>query len=321
MDWEQLWGLGCLNKQDLQERHPIDLFRRIRGLMVRSFRLGRIAATVFTLLGPGVHAQLLHPAGGAAPQFEVATVKDAHGAGQVYSLRFQPDRFIAEDAPLDRLIRFAYDVKSDRQVVNMPGWAGSEKFDIDAKIGDADIESIKKLPPDQGFQQYRLMVQSLLVDRFQMRVKTETQELPVCALVVMKSGPKLTPSAKLPDTQKLQLPQLHFTAAGDLKAAYVSMAFFAGWLSGRPDTGDRIVIDETGLKGSYDFALEWNPVLNGSTLGAANSSQQQDNSEPKLGDKPPLLTAIQEQLGLRIEPRKAPIEVLVIDHIEQPSAN
>ena len=288
---------------------------------MRPFAQGRIAAAVFTLLGTGVHAQLLHPAAGAAPQFEVATVKDAHGAGQTFSLMMKPDRFIAQGAPLDRLIRFAYDVKSDRQVVNMPGWAATERFDIDAKIGDAEVESIKKLPPDQGFQEYRLMVQSLLADRFQMRVRTETQEIPVYALVVMKNGPKLTPSATLPDTHKLQLPQLHFTAAGDLKAANVSMAFFAGWLSGRPDTGDRIVIDETGLKGSYDFALEWNPVLNGSTLGGANSGPQQDSPEPTLGDKPPLFTAVQEQLGLKIESRKAPVEVLVIDHLEQPSAN
>jgi uncharacterized protein (TIGR03435 family) len=288
---------------------------------LRFFALGRAAAIVVTILGARAHAQLLHPTDGAASSFEVATVKLARGAGEVYSLRLQPDRFIAEDAPLDRLIRFAYDVKSDRQVLNMPGWAGSERFDIDAKIGDDKVESIKKLPADQGFQQYRLLVQSLLAERFQMRVRTETQELPVYALVVVKNGPKLTSSAALPDRQKLQLPQLHFTAAGDLEAAYVSMAFFSGWLSGRPDTGDRVVIDETGLSGSFDFALKWNPVLNGSTSGAANSNQQPDSSLPPEGDKPSLFTAIQEQLGLKLEPRKAPVEVLVIDHLEEPSPN
>jgi uncharacterized protein (TIGR03435 family) len=165
------------------------------------------------------------------------------------------------------------------------------------------------------------MVQSLLADRFRMRVKTETQELPVYALLVMKNGPKLTPSVALPDGQKLQLPQLHFTAAGSLNATNVSMMIFAGWLSGRPDTGDRIVIDETSLDGRYDFALEWSPVLNSGTSGGADSNQQQDNPQPKSGDKPPLFTAIEEQLGLKIESRKAPVEVLVIDGLEQPSAN
>jgi uncharacterized protein (TIGR03435 family) len=99
------------------------------------------------------------------------------------------------------------------------------------------------------------------------------------------------------------------------------MAFFAGWLSGKQDTGERVVIDETGLKGSYDFALQWSPVENGNASGAANAGQQPANVPAIGGDKPPLLTAIQEQLGLKLLSRKAPVEVLVIEHVEQPSPN
>src|SRR5579863_3862742 len=102
------------------------------------------------------------------------------------------------------------------------------------------------MPTDERFQQYRLMVQSLLADRFAMAVKTENRELPVYALVVTKGGPKLTPSTPA-ETMKQQLPQLSFTAAGDLTAKSVSMAFFADWLSGKLDTADRVVIDATGL--------------------------------------------------------------------------
>lgn len=269
----------------------------------------------------GVDAQLLHPQNGTAPAFEVASVKPDHTAGDVFSFRLQPGRFVADGAPLDRLIRFAYDVKSDRQIADMPGWAGSERFDIDAKISDPEIEAIKKLSPDEGFQQYRLMVQSLLADRFQMRVQTETRALPVYALVVAKNGSRVTPSATSSDSQKLTLPRLVFTAAGDLKATCVSMAFFAGWLSGKPDTGDRVVIDATGLKGAYDFALRWNPVASGAALAGANANQPPADAPPANDDKPSLLTAIQEQLGLKLEPRTAPVEVLVIDHIEQPSPN
>jgi uncharacterized protein (TIGR03435 family) len=280
----------------------------------------KIAFAVVALLGAAGHAQLLHPANGAAPSFEVATVRPSRG-GEVFSLRFQPARFLAENVPLDRLIRFAYDVRSDSQVVNMSGWAAPEHYDIDAKISDAEVETIKKLPADQGFAQYRLMVQALLAERFRMKVRTETRELPVYALIVAKNGPKLVPSAIVPDPQKLQLPQLHFTAAGALKAANVSMEYFSGWLSGRQDTGDRVVIDATGLKGGYDFALHWSPVEDGSIAGGANGSQGAGSAPASDADKPLLLTAIQEQLGLKLEPRKAPVEVLVIEHVEQPSAN
>jgi len=277
-----------------------------------------LALPVFSaiLFGTGAQAQLLLPKAGPAPSFEVAAVKQNHTAGDLFSFRLQPGRFIAEDAPLDRLIRFAYEVKSARQVVNMPGWAGSQHFDIDAKITDNEVEAMKKLSPDQRFQQYRLMVQSLLADRFQMKVRVETQELPVYALVVAKSGSKLAPAAAPPEAPKLQMPQLIYHGSGDLKASSVSMAFFVGWLSGRPDTGDRVVMDETGLKGSYDFALKWSPLESGAADGGDHA-----NTSATEGDNPPLFTAIQEQLGLKLQPAKGPVQVLVIDHVEQPSPN
>ena len=231
----------------------------------------------------------------------------------------QPDRFIAEGAPLDRLIRFAYDVKSDRQVLGMPPWAASERFDIDAKIADQQVEAIKKLAADQGFQQYRLMVQSLLADRFQLNVRIERRELPVYALARAKKGPKLVPTAITPDTQKLLLPQLHFTAEGELSAVDVSMPFLVGWLSGRPDTGDRVVIDETGLQGSYDFALKWSPVL--ARVALASGNQASADASQANDDRPALFTALQEQLGLKLKPKKALVEVMVIEGVAQPSAN
>lgn len=267
---------------------------------------------------PGAPDQLLHPQGGAAPSFEVASVKPNHNPGNVFSLRLQPAGFKADGAPLDRLIRFAYDVKSDEQVVNMPNWANSEHFDIDARISDADVAALRKLTPDQSLQQYRLMLQSLLADRFRMKVRTETRVLPVYALTVAKHGPNLTSAAELPETHKL--PQLTFHASGDLKASSVTMRYFAEWLSGKPDTGDRVVIDATGLKGSYDFGLLWEPVEYGTSSAVAGVSQPAGSTTTDEG-KPPLFTAIQGQLGLKLEPRKAPVEVLVIDYVEQPSPN
>jgi bla regulator protein BlaR1 len=283
-----------------------------------AFALG--AATGAHALGQALGApdQLLHPQGGAAPSFEVASVKPNHNPDNVFSLRLLPAGFKADGAPLDRLIRFAYDVKSDQQVLNMPDWANSEHFDIDAKISDADVAVLKKLTPDQSFQQYRLMLQSLLSNRFRMKVRTEARVLPVYALAVARHGLKLTPAAELPETHRL--PQLSFHASGDLRASSVTMEYFAEWLSGKPDTGGRVVIDATGLKGSYDFGLLWEPVDYGTSSAVAGVSQPAGSTTTE-GGKPPLFTAIQEQLGLKLEPRKAPVEVLVIDHVEQPSPN
>jgi len=262
------------------------------------------------------HAQLLHPANGAAPSFEVATIKPNHNAGDVFSLSLQPARFRADGAPLSRLIRFAYDVKSDRQVVNMPDWANSEKFDIDAKIGDAEVDAIKDHSPDKRFEQYRLMVQSLLAERFQMKVKSTMQQIPVYALVVAKNGPKLSPAR----SQAHRFPLMSYTAAGDLEAVSVSMAFFCGWLSGKPDTGGRVVVDATGLPDRYDFSLRYDPVDSGAAPGGANENQPAGASATDA-NKPPLVSAIQEQLGLKLESRKAPVEVMVIEHVERPSPN
>ena len=291
---------------------------RRRGIWITAISGLAIVAAALLHAQSLAEVQLVHPEGGA-PAFEAASVKPSRG-GEVFDFRLQPGRFLAENAPLDRLIRFAYDVKSETQVANMPKWAGSSCFDIDAKIGEGQAVAMEKLPPDREFEQYRLLLQSLLADRFQLKVKTEIRDLPVYALVVAKNGPRLAPSAALPGAQKQPLPQLRFTAAGNLKAAHVSMAFFAGWLSGKPDAGGRLVMDETGLKGGYDFALNWNPVESAAAAGEANTSQVPGEAAAG-GAGPSLFTALQEQIGLKLKPAKAPVEVLVIDRVEQPSEN
>ena len=290
----------------------------MRGLN-RYFLQGLVAVALLAAAGnralaqaQAVQGQLLHP-DGVAPAFEVASVKQNHNRANLFSFNLQPSRFKAEAAPLNRLIKFAWDVKSDQQVVGLPDWVRGEDFDIDAKVSDAEVEALKNLTAEQRFAQYRLMVQALLEDRFQMKVKMENRELPVYALVVAKGGPKMT---AIPDAQSRSFPQMNFTSAGDLKAGSVSMSFFAGWLSGKPDTGGRVVVDATGLNGIYDFALNWDPVGSNAAAGTAYGNQP---AGAQNTEKPPMVSALQEQLGLKLEPRKAPVEVLVIESIEQPS--
>jgi uncharacterized protein (TIGR03435 family) len=198
-----------------------------------------------------------------------------------------------------------------------PDWLTSKKFDIDAKVGDAEADAIKRLSPDQRLDQYRLMVQSLLADRFNLKLSTAEKELPVYVLVAAKGGPKLI-QASAPSGA----PALYGGSRGDLNARTVTMKFFADFfLSGREDLGGRVVIDATGLQGSYDFTLKWSPSYASPTLPGAASQDGGASSATADSSGPSFFTALQEQLGLKLEPRKAPVEVLVIDHIEQPSPN
>ena len=284
-----------------------------------------LAAALF-LLGPWVnihsHAQLLHPDGGASPSFEVASIRPSHTESASTNYNLSNARFHAENATLTDLIRFGYDIKSDDQLPKDPGWIASEKFDVDAKVDDPEVEAMGKLLPDQKLEHYRLMVRSLLEDRFKLRVSTHTKELPVHALVVAPGGPRLTPARFAPNAATKRMPTLGGWSRGDLRATDVSMMLFSDQLSGRDDSGNRVVIDATGLNGVYDFTLSWTPEnIHAAQLSAASAGQEPANASTADTSKPSIFTALQEQLGLKLESRKAPVDVLVIDHVEQPSPN
>ena len=254
--------------------------------------------------------------------FEVASVRPSRADGGFENYQLSSARFHVENAPLTALIRFAFGIRSDDQLPREPAWITSEKFDIDAKVDDSDVEAMSKLLPDQKLERYRMMMQTLLGERFNLKVSTHMKELPVFALVVTKSGAKLTASNVSPDTVARRVPILAGGSKGELHANSVSMALFTQWLSGREETDNRVVIDATGLQGGFDFTLHWTPdrthteQLNGegATPGTASAASQ-DSARLSI------LTALQEQLGLKLEPRKAPVEVLVIDNVERPLQN
>jgi uncharacterized protein (TIGR03435 family) len=267
-------------------------------------------------------AQLLHSADGTAPSFEVATIRPSHADGGFENYQLSSARFHVENAPLTALIRFAFDIRSDDQLPKEPAWIASEKFDIDAKVDDSDVEAMSKLLPDQKLEQYRLMLKSLLVDRFKLKVSTAMKELPVYALVVTKSGAKLTASNISPEAIARRVPILAGGSRGELQASSVSMALFTQWLSGREETDNRVVIDATGLKGCFDFTLHWTPGnARMEPLNGAGGAQGAGSAASQDATGLSILTALQEQLGLKLEPRRAPVEVLVIENIERPSQN
>jgi uncharacterized protein (TIGR03435 family) len=273
-----------------------------------------------------LRAQLLHPASGPLPAFEVATIRPNHSDDAKLGFRMTSAEFQIQNASITDLIRFAYMVKSSAQLPQEPRWINSDKFDINAKIGESQIEAMKKLTPDQRFEQNRLMVQSLLSDRFSLKLSSQTKTLPVYAMVVAKSGPRLKEVEGLSPPQPGHSPPPPPPAAtpasapmptlmgrrGELKAGAVSMPFFTDWVSRQPEMSDRVVIDATGLKGSYDFELNWSPEDGRTPLL---------NGVPQESTGPSIFTAFQEQLGLKLESRKAPVEILVIDHVDRPSKN
>jgi bla regulator protein blaR1 len=194
------------------------------------------------------------------------------------------------------MIIFAYDVK-DFQVSGGPGWANSETYDIVAK-GDGNATR----------PQLRLMLQALLKDRFKLALRQETKDAPIYELVVAKGGLKIQEDTTSPRSRS------GMTGPGKFIAQKTSLAMFAqflGTLAGRP------VVDNTGLASTYSFKLDWTPeVGEGGPLGPAPL-----DAVPPDSNRPSLFTALQEQLGLRLQSAKGPVESLVIEKAEKPTEN
>jgi uncharacterized protein (TIGR03435 family) len=193
------------------------------------------------------------------------------------------------------------------RILGAPDWAKSDKFDIAAKVDSSDVAELQKL------SQYQrgLMLQALLVDRFKMVIHAETRELPVFALVIAKNGPKLK-EATPEDKGMMRLTR------GMLVGQGIPITFLANMLMHQSELEGRTVLDKTGLTGKYEVTLQWTPedqTLPGPADGAQATAPPSDASGPSI------YTALQEQLGLKLESTKGPVEFLVIDHIEQPSPN
>jgi uncharacterized protein (TIGR03435 family) len=261
-----------------------------------------------------IHAQ--NPPSTPVFSFEVASIKpNDSGSGIVLFTIHSPGRFAVANASPKTLIAWAYNNDtsfqlSDDRILGGPSWISTEKYDVEAKEDDQTVARLEKLPPGERDGQIKLMVRSLLADRFRLRVHHETRELPVYALVVAKGGPKLTVSTKKPSAR---------FRTGEITATAATMPGIAGILSRQAPTGcappeleGREVRDETGLSGVYDFTLKWMPEP---------IAEDSGNPSPPEANGPSIFTALKEQLGLRLESTQAPSDVVVIDHIEQPTPN
>jgi uncharacterized protein (TIGR03435 family) len=237
----------------------------------------------------------------ASPSFEVATIKPTKPDEQRKLLVVRGNRFETVNTSMNNLISFAYGLHP-KQIVGAPAWFDSDKFDIDGK---PDIEG---RPNDK---QLKGMIQKLLADRFSLKFHRDKRELPVYVLSAAKSGPKLTKSEGDPNG----LPGLFFRQLGALNVRNATMGDFTNLM--QEAVLDRPVVNQTGLEGRYDFTLNWTP--DDSQFGGlgAKIPPSTDNANAP----PNLYTAVQEQMGLKLDATKALADVLVIDHVEKPSAN
>jgi uncharacterized protein (TIGR03435 family) len=233
---------------------------------------------------------------GQTQTFEVASVKPSDPDSRGTHTDFPNGTFHATGVTAKLCIILAYDIQAF-QLEGGPSWIANERYDIVAKVAAGQV---KGAHDPERIVQMRTGLQGLLADRFQLRIHRETKLMPAYVLVAAKSGFKLK---ETPDNG-------HGTnvgadsARGKLTAQQISMQSLASnlsWILNSP------VADMTGIKGVFDLKLDWAPEE-----GAATA-------EPATG--PSIFTALQEQLGLKLDKQKAPMEMVVIDRIEKPSEN
>jgi bla regulator protein blaR1 len=275
----------------------------------------------FLAFGVWAQAQILHPTADL-PSFEVATIKpwkriptmprpSDGSSAPVKVMKASPVGVAGQSTnrvqmilPAALLIASAYNlpVGSESRILGLPNWMQGDidQYEIQARIDESEFAAMQKMTPLQQRERVELMEQSLLAERFKLKVHFETKEMPVYKLIVAKGGSKLArandgESASLTTTGNQQ--GMSMTATAVKLDQFVQSPLLTG------AAGGRVVLDQTGLTEAYSFTLNWQPD------GLA------------LPDAPSLFTALQEQLGLRMVASRAPVEVIVIDHVEPPSAN
>jgi uncharacterized protein (TIGR03435 family) len=298
-----------------------------------------VLASVLVILGPQnttpIRAQ--SPTGAATrPEFEVASVKANKSEQGRGSFVPRPDRFTETNVTLRQLIQGAYGRRAfdTRQIVGGPGWIDSDRFDVTAKIKDGAGNLLQlyvtdgKGSPGLAY----LMLRTLLEDRFKLAVHSDVRELPIYALVLARTdgrlGPKLVRSdidcdkalaeqadamlktGRLPARPPGQGPPCSTGGPpGKFQGNDVTMQMFADALTSSVNRNslvsasvNRVVVDRTGLMGNFNLSLEWAPDELSADCGGGS-----------------IFTALQEQLGLKLEPTRGPVDVLVIDHAEKPT--
>src|SRR5260370_402710 len=270
-----------------------------------------IAFGLFNATPSRAQAQL-----GTTPKFATVSIKPhgSEGKGFVMTktmLSLADGSFTAANVSPHTLLQLAYHVQ-DSQVAGEPDWFNTAKYDIDARLDNATVGEVRKLSEDQRGLVGQQMLQQLLADHFNVTLHQESRDLPVYELVVAEGGSKL---------QKAGKPGFMHLGMGELSSQGVPLELLTAQLSQRLG---HAVADKTRLQGNYAFTPHWTPDADEQArLRAAGLPPELNkHGEPTpSSDAPPLLTPIQEPLGLKLQPQTERVQVLVIDHVEQPPSN
>ena len=267
------------------------------------------------------------------PKYEVSTIKPSSEEDGRIRMMMTPDGAEFNGVQAQMLLQQAFGVERDR-ILGEPDWVRSKRFDIAAKVAPEDAPKLDKLKMEQR----RSMLLPLLEERFGLKYHHESRELPMYALVVAKGGSKLkvstAPPPQAPDAphrtdgppvlgglsrERPGSPGMMRMSPGGIEANGGGMQFLAHALSALVG---RSVVDKTGLTGNYDFSLNWTPDQSSTPMvGSLGGGPPPPGDAPADPNGPTLFTALEEQLGLKLQSEKGKVDVIVIDHIDLPTEN
>jgi uncharacterized protein (TIGR03435 family) len=272
------------------------------------------------------------------PEYDAVSIKPHQAEGDRMMMRMQTsgDRYSSSGASVKGLIQYAYNLKSEDQISGA-GAVGDKRFDVEAKIDADTVAALAEMPLAESDAVRRKMMQGMLADRFKLKVHHENKELPIYALVVAKGGPKLKeadPNAPMPNAPNgmkmpeggpngigMKMPEgaphgngMMMMTPGSITARGIPIANLVNILTMQLH---RQVVDKTGLTGKYDIDLKFGPE-------DGKAMMQGDPSAPgpvTADSGPSIFTALEEELGVKLESTKGPVDTIVVEHLEMPSEN
>jgi uncharacterized protein (TIGR03435 family) len=246
------------------------------------------------------------------PAFEVVSIKLASPGDRDAGSKDLPNGYDFKNMALVWLIYGAYGIRMDSQISGLPEWVKTDRYSVSARVDEDTAAAWKKLSPKEIWKQQQLMLQAMLADRCQLKVRREVKVLPVYDLVIAKGGLKMKEAA--PDEKAITYVKSYamYNDAGQSGGFTMTMTTHAETVlelaEYLPSDTGRIVVDKTGLGDKrFDYELRW--------------SSDQEAPSDKGGTGPAIFKALEEQLGLRLEPAKGPVDTFFVEHMERPSAN
>ena len=258
------------------------------------------------------------------PQFDVISIKPTAPGDDKTLFQYFPDATSFTGAPMATVLQTVFGV-DDSRIIGAPSWVSTNRYDIEAKVAPEDAPRLDKLNGDDR----RAMLIPMLVDRFHLKYHHQTREQSTYVLMVAKGGPRLSrgeadPPPGWKPAKDLPMEKEHYwvmAGPGHIEADSIPMHVLAEQLT-RMNMLGRMVVDKTGLTGNYNFTLRWTPD-NDPFPALKQMLREADGLGAQAADAPvsPLFSALREQLGLKLEPGKDSVDVIVIDHIDPPSPN